>query len=199
MKKIAQDISHATPQISGLEQVREDFDEHQRIGLIESADWLEDCAEVMEEEGLDRENNSRHFRAGANAIRATLDSHAALDTLFLYHGYTSHHVNEDKQKEVWNALQIIRAALTIATATSMDDGWNYDVSQAPRDGSWFNGLFKRTYINASKNKKETKLVVLPIKFNLESQCFHAFGDIFATSLGEFIAYMPRPETPTIIS
>lgn len=40
--------------------------------LEESAQWLEDCAECMEEEGLDRENNARHFRAGAKAIRAAL-------------------------------------------------------------------------------------------------------------------------------
>ncbi len=120
------------------------------------------------------------------------DVQAALEALDrIYKGFPSEVLETD--------YETIRAVLTIATATSMDDGWNYDVSQAPRDGSWFNGLFKRTYINASKNKKETKLVVLPIKFNLESQCFHAFGDIFATSLGEFIAYMPRPETPTIIS
>lgn len=38
-------------------------------GADESAVWLDDCAEGMEEEGLDRENNARHFRAGAKAIR----------------------------------------------------------------------------------------------------------------------------------
>lgn len=46
--------------------------EYQRDGLIESADWLEDCADCMDDEGLDRDNHARHFRAGANAIRATL-------------------------------------------------------------------------------------------------------------------------------
>ena len=49
------------------------LDEYQRDGLIESADWLEDCADCMDDEGLDRDNHARHFRAGANAIRATLD------------------------------------------------------------------------------------------------------------------------------
>lgn len=36
---------------------------------IKSAEWLENCAKCMEDEGLDRENNARHFRAGADAIR----------------------------------------------------------------------------------------------------------------------------------
>jgi len=48
------------------------LDEYQRDGLIESADWLEDCADCMDDEGLDRDNHARHFRAGANAIRAAL-------------------------------------------------------------------------------------------------------------------------------
>ncbi len=36
--------------------------------LIDSANWLNNVAEQMEDEGLDRENNSRHLRAGASAI-----------------------------------------------------------------------------------------------------------------------------------
>lgn len=42
----------------------------------ESAQWLDDCAECMEDEGLDRENNARHFRAGAKAIRTLLQQAA---------------------------------------------------------------------------------------------------------------------------
>lgn len=34
-----------------------------------SAQYLDDAAECMEQEGLDRENNARHYRAGAAALR----------------------------------------------------------------------------------------------------------------------------------
>lgn len=56
----------------GNDDVQAALGEYQRDGLIESADWLEDCADCMDDEGLDRDNHARHFRAGANAIRAAL-------------------------------------------------------------------------------------------------------------------------------
>ena len=46
----------------------------ERQAAMESTQWIEDCAEGMEEEGLDRENNARHFRTGAKYIRAALQT-----------------------------------------------------------------------------------------------------------------------------
>lgn len=43
-----------------------------------SADWLENCAECMEDEGLDRDNNATHFRNGAKALRNQTTLVAAL-------------------------------------------------------------------------------------------------------------------------
>lgn len=85
---------------------------------IESAKWLENCAESMEEEGLDRDNNARHFRAGAEAIRymsqPSVDLAMVLDALqFLIKGCE----DLEKDNEIAlpnNAIHIAKQALAAA-------------------------------------------------------------------------------------
>lgn len=42
------------------------------------------------------------------------DFKGALDNLFHYHGYTSHHVGDEKQKQVWQDLKTLSKAVILA-------------------------------------------------------------------------------------